>query len=71
MVASKARTVNWAVDVASRLKGVQFPIDEHQAREKLQGMMVKGKDIDEVLSRVDFPVDTPASLLHQISDASE
>ncbi len=58
---------NWAVEVAQRMKGVNFPIDRDTAASKLRGVKAEGKDISETLGAISFPVDTPADLLHQIS----
>ncbi len=68
MARTTTKPVNWAVDVASRLKGAHFPLDEVEARERLEGVMVKGNDIKDILDRMNFPVPTPADMLHQISD---
>jgi predicted transcriptional regulator len=67
MAGTTTRSVNWAVDVASRLKGAHFPLDEEEARERLEGIMVKGNDINGILDHMLFPVTTPADMLRQIS----
>jgi predicted transcriptional regulator len=69
MAGTTTRSVNWAVDVASRLKGAHFPLDEEEARERLDGIMVKGNDINGILDRMLFPVTTPADMLRQISES--
>jgi predicted transcriptional regulator len=68
MARTETRPVNWAVDVASRLKGARFPIEEEEARSRLKGLTIKGRDIDEVLDQVDFPISTPAIMLRQLSE---
>jgi predicted transcriptional regulator len=68
MVGRETRTINWAVDVASRLKGAQFPMYEDEARNRLRGLTIKGLDVGSILEGVDFPVDTPAILLHRLSE---
>ena len=71
MIKGRHRAANWAVEAASRLKGAQFPIGEAQARDRLAGLVVRGEDVLDLLDRVEFPVYTPAALLHLISEASE
>lgn len=58
---------NWAVEVASRTKDVNFPLDKQNAQNILSGIDISGKSVDELLSKVSFPVQTPADLLHGIS----
>ena len=71
MAKTTTKSVNWAVDVAARLKGAHFPIDEGEARDRLKGLTVKGQEIESILDHMDFPIATPADLLHQISDSLE
>jgi predicted transcriptional regulator len=68
MARTETRPVNWAVDVASRLKGARFPLEEEEARSRLEGLTVKGRGIGEILDEVDFPIATPAIMLRQISE---
>lgn len=67
MVKTSTRTINWAVEVASRMRGASFPLDEDDARDRLKGIRVEGRGIDEFVDNVHFPVATPADLLHDIS----
>lgn len=67
MVRTSTRTINWAVEVASRMRGAAFPLDEEDARGRLKGIRVEGRSIDEFVDRIHFPVATPADLLHDIS----
>jgi transcriptional regulator len=71
MARTTTRPVNWAVDVASRLKGAHFPLEEEEARERLEGLTVKGNDINGILDRMQFPLATPAEMLRQISEGIE
>ncbi len=69
---SEARptAVNWAVEVAVRTKGANFPLDKQQAQDLLKGVQVEGKDISRCLDQITFPVSTPADLLHEISQVT-
>lgn len=71
MARTTTRSVNWAVDVASRLKGSQFPLEEGEARERLEGVKVKGNDINGILDRMKFPIATPAEMLRLISEGAD
>jgi predicted transcriptional regulator len=71
MARTTTRPVNWAVDVASRLKGAHFPLEEEEARERLEGVTVKGNDINDVLDRLQFPIATPAEMLRLISEGAD
>lgn len=68
---SKSLGVEWAVKVLSMLKGVDFPLNKETFLEKLNGINIKGKDIKEIAEKIEFPVHTPAELLHKIKEAIE
>jgi predicted transcriptional regulator len=67
MATTATKGVNWAVEVASRIRGIEFPLGEDVARNKLKGITVGGRDIDELIDNIAFPVPSAAGLLHQIS----
>jgi predicted transcriptional regulator len=64
---STTMTTNWAVEVATRMRGVDFPLTEEEARKRLKGVRVEGQNVLEFLDNIEFPLDTPADLLHAIS----
>ena len=62
--------IAWAVFVLHAIKGLDFPInDKKTLKSKLQGIEIKGKDIGEVIDNIDFPINSPAELLHKIKQA--
>lgn len=61
----------WAIDIARRVKGTDFPIKEAEARERLKGIKVGDKGISELLDNVKFPVSTPNDLLMGIASQVE
>lgn len=69
-----ALEIAWAVLTLSRLKGVDFPVDKEILKERLKGIVVKEKDkefkIEELLERIEYPVKSPAELLHKIKVAA-
>ena len=59
--------VDWAVHVLSNIKGLDFPIENKGALlQRLKGYKIKGKDIEEILSSLEYPIANPAELLHKI-----
>ena len=62
-------SIDWAVNVLARLKGVDFPITKEALLEKLGGLTIKGLSIEEIANRIDYPINTPAELLHKIKEA--
>jgi len=58
--------VEWAIKVLIRLKGVDFPVKKEDLEEKLKGIIIKGKPVEEILEKMEFPLKTPAEVLHQI-----
>ncbi len=62
----------WAVLVLTKIKGVDFPVTgPEQLRERLQGIEINGKPAEELVERIEYPVRTPAELLHKLKRASE
>ncbi len=58
--------IDWAVHVLARIRGLDFPASREQLEERLRGMIVKGKSIEDILARIEYPVKSPAELLHKI-----
>ncbi|NPA38544.1 MAG: hypothetical protein GXN99_01985 [Candidatus Nanohaloarchaeota archaeon] len=66
---SKSLGVDWAVKVLSMLKGTDFPIEKEHLISKLKGIKIKGKPIEEIAEKLNYPIATPAQLLHEIAQA--
>lgn len=58
--------VDWAVHVLAKIRGLDFPVEKEQLMERLKGMVIKGKKIEEILEKLEYLIKTPAQLLHQI-----
>ncbi|AEA46774.1 circadian clock protein KaiC [Archaeoglobus veneficus] len=58
--------IDWAVHVLVRIKGLDFPVGKEQLAERLEGMVIKGKNVEEILDKLEYPVKSPAELLHKI-----
>ncbi len=58
--------VDWAVHVLAKIRGLDFPVEKEQLMERLKGMVIKGKKIEEILDKLEYPIRSPAQLLHQI-----
>jgi len=58
--------VDWAVHVLARIKGLDFPANRDALLERLKGLIIKGRNIEEILEKINYPVKTPAQLLHEI-----
>ncbi len=68
MARTSSTAINeWAIDVARRMKGVDIPIKEAEARERLKGIRVGDKGIAEYLDNIRFPVMSPNELLRGIA----
>ena len=65
---AEALDIAWAVHVLSKIKGMDFPVEKGQLAERLQGIKMKGKDIEEILNKIEYPVKSPAELLHKIKE---
>ncbi|PDM25986.1 KaiC associated regulatory domain-containing protein [Candidatus Bathyarchaeota archaeon B24-2] len=60
--------VDWALRVLIRLRGADFPLDKEALEKRLEGIIIKGKHIDQVIEKMKFPVRSPAEVLKQIKD---
>lgn len=62
----KVLDIDWAIHVLARVKGLDFPVDKEQLISRLSGLVIKGKSIEKILENLEYPVRTPADLLHKI-----
>ncbi len=69
--AVKSLGAEWAVHVLSRLKGADFPVEKDTLKNRLGGLVIKGRPIEEILDKLEYPIKSPAELLHQIRKAIE
>ncbi len=61
--------VDWAVHVLSNIKGLNFPVGKEDLLERLKGYQIRGKPIEDILDSLEYPVKSPAELLHAIREA--
>ena len=67
----EALGIDWAIHVLARIRGMHFPVEKDQLKERLEGVIVRGKRIEELLEKIEYPVRSPAELLHRIKVAAE
>jgi Predicted transcriptional regulators len=70
-VASESLGVLWPVEILRRMKGADFPLGKEEILERLKGLKVKEKNIEEILEKLSYPVKSPADLLAQIRENLE
>ncbi len=58
--------IDWAVHVLTRIKGLDFPVEKDRLMERLKGLVIKGKKAEEILEKLEYPIKSPAELLHKI-----
>lgn len=61
-----SRRTNWAIEVASRMKGARFPLAKQEAMRRLRGVVVGDTHMEALLEYVDFPIASPVDLLKEI-----
>ncbi len=62
----------WPVYVLKAIKGLDFPIDQsrkEELKERLKGVKVKEAFADQLIDKVEFPINSPADLLHKLAQA--
>jgi len=62
----EALGINWAVQVLSKIKGLDFPVEKEPLKERLCGIVINEKEIEEILDELEYPIKSPAELLHKI-----
>ena len=63
--------IAWAVIVLTRIKGLDFPVGKEQLRERLEGLEIKNKPIEEYLEKLEYPISSPAELLKKLKRVIE
>ncbi|MBC7114131.1 MAG: KaiC associated regulatory domain-containing protein [Archaeoglobi archaeon] len=63
--------VLWAGLVLHRIRGLDFPVKRDELRDRLKGIVVKDKKIEELIEKLPEEIKTPAELLHLLKEASE
>ncbi len=61
--------IDWAVHVLSNIKGLKFPVGKEDLLERLKGYKIRGKPIEDILDSLEYPIKSPAELLHAIRKA--
>jgi len=64
----KALGIDWAIHVLVAIKGMNFPVQRETLKEKLHGIKIMGKDAKEIIEEIEYPVKSPAELLHKIKE---
>ncbi len=69
--ASETLGITWPIEVLKRIKGLDFPVEKEALAERLAGLKIKDKPIEEILDKMTYPVKSPSDLLHQIREQLE
>jgi len=59
----------WAAWVLMKIKGLDFPVEKETLKERLKGVTLKGKPIEEILEQLEYPIKSPADLLKKMKEA--
>lgn len=70
-VASETLGIFWPVEVLRRIKGLDFPVEKEVLKDRLSGLKIEGKSMDEILENLQYPIKSPAELLSQIKQNLE
>ncbi len=61
--------IPWAYAVLKKIKGLRYPINSHEELvDRVKGIKVRGFDAAEVVTRISYPIKTPAALLKEINE---
>jgi len=66
---AKSLRIDWAVHVLSSIKGMSFPAKKEDLLERLKGYRIKGTPIEDILNELNYPIKSPAELLHAIRES--
>ena len=62
--------VLWAYQVLRSIRGLDFPVEKEQLKDKLKGIEIHGKKVKDLIEKIDYPVKSPAELLHKLKNAA-
>lgn len=61
--------IPWAYLVLRKTKGIKYPIHSaEELKEKLDGLIIKGIPAEEIINNIQYPIKTPATLIHEIKE---
>ncbi len=61
--------IPWAYLVLRKTKGIKYPINSpEELKERLEGITIKGVSIEEIINNLQYPIKTPAILIHEIKE---
>ncbi len=61
--------VDWAVHILSKIKGLDFPVEKELLLDRLKGYRINGMAMEDILQKLNYPIENPARLLHEIRRA--
>ena len=65
----KGLDIPWAYLVLRKTKGIKYPITSpEELKEKLDGLTIKGFSAEEIIKSIQYPIKTPAVLIHEIKE---
>ena len=66
---AKIFDIPWAYLVLKKTKGINYPITSPEVlEERLKGIKIRQKPIEEIIKNLEYPIKTPAQLLHEIKE---
>ena len=66
--AAETLGIDWALKTAKMIKGLDFPVDRQALEERLRGVKIYEYPIEEILDRLEYPIDSPAHLIKSIAN---
>ncbi len=65
---AKVLGVGWPAEVLARIKGLSWPADPQELAERLRGLVVNGKPLDEIVRTHEGPISHPRDLLKFLAE---
>ncbi len=61
--------IPWAYLVLRKIKGIKYPIiSDEELKQKIGNIDIKGVSAKEIIENIQYPIKTPAMLLHEIKE---
>ncbi|MHA1237875.1 MAG: hypothetical protein ACTSSJ_01280 [Candidatus Odinarchaeia archaeon] len=64
--AARSLGADWAIHVLEKIRGTDFPIEKDTLKERLSRLVIMGKPVEDIVEKLEYPITTPAELLHKI-----
>ncbi|HDM67213.1 MAG TPA: KaiC associated regulatory domain-containing protein [Thermoplasmatales archaeon] len=64
----KTLGLEWLLDILPRLRKMEYPLDKNRFIEEFRGLEINDESIEEIIDKIQFPVEKPTEVLDQLKN---